>query len=57
VIAKPTGVLEITPDGTRFIAFEDKRKLIASLATGFALGALIVMLTRPKNIEVLKRSE
>jgi uncharacterized spore protein YtfJ len=47
MIAKPTGVLEITPEGTRFVAFEDKRKLIAALATGFALGALIVTLTRP----------
>jgi uncharacterized spore protein YtfJ len=56
MIAKPTGVLEITPEVTRFIPFEDKRKLITALATGFALGALIVKLTRPKNIEVVKRS-
>jgi uncharacterized spore protein YtfJ len=56
MIAKPTGVLEITPEGTRFIPFEDKRKLITTLATGFALGALIVALTRPKNIEIVKRS-
>jgi uncharacterized spore protein YtfJ len=51
MIAKPTGVLEITPEGTRFLAFEDNRKLIAALATGFALGALIVTLTRPRRIE------
>jgi uncharacterized spore protein YtfJ len=57
MIAKPIGVLETTPEGTRFIPFEDKRKLIAALATGFALGALIVRLTRPKNIEVVKGSE
>jgi uncharacterized spore protein YtfJ len=49
--AKPTGVLEITPEGTRFIAFEDTRKLITALATGFVLGALIVKLTKPKGIE------
>ena len=51
MIAKPTGVLEITPEGTRFIAFEDTRKVITAVATGLALGALIVTLTRPKRIE------
>ena len=56
MIAKPTGVLEITPEGTRFIAFEDTRRLIAALATGFALGALIVTFTRAKRIEGVKRS-
>jgi uncharacterized spore protein YtfJ len=56
MIAKPSGALEVTPEGTRFIPFEDKRKLITTLATGFALGALIVTLTRPKHIEVVKRS-
>ena len=56
MIAKPTGVLEITPEGTRFIAFEDTRKVITAVATGLALGALIVTLTRPKRIEVVKGS-
>jgi uncharacterized spore protein YtfJ len=51
MIAKPTGILEITPEGTQFLAFEDNRKLIAALATGFALGALMVALARPKRIE------
>jgi uncharacterized spore protein YtfJ len=37
MIAKSTGVLEVTPEGTRLIPFEDKRKLISALATGFAL--------------------
>jgi uncharacterized spore protein YtfJ len=50
MIAKPTGAVEVTPEGTRVIAFEDKRKLFAALATGFALGALIVTLTRSKRI-------
>ena len=51
MIAEPTGVLEVTPEGTRVIAFEDKRKLFVALATGFGLGALIVTLTRSKRIE------
>ena len=51
MIAKPTGAVEVTPEGTRVIAFEDKRKLFTALATGFVLGALIVAFTRPKHIE------
>src|SRR5260370_29517171 len=42
VVAQPAGALEITPAGTRFIEFEDKRKLAAVLAAGFALGGLIL---------------
>ena len=49
MIAKPTGVPALTSEGTQFIAFEDKRTLIAALATGFALGALIVSFTRPAS--------
>jgi uncharacterized spore protein YtfJ len=49
VVAQPAGALEITPAGTRFIEFEDKRKLAAALAAGFALGVLIVSLTTSKR--------
>jgi hypothetical protein len=56
MIAKPSGVVEITPEGTRFIPFEDKRKFLAALAAGFALGALIVTFTRSKRIEILRQS-
>jgi hypothetical protein len=52
VRTKPTGILEFTSEDTRFLAFDDKRRLVAALATDFALGALIVALTRPKRIEI-----
>ncbi len=39
--AHPVGVVEVTPEGTRFVAFADKRKLAGAAALGFALGALV----------------
>lgn len=49
VMMKPAGALEITPEGTCFIAFDDRRKLAAAMATGFALGVLVLSLTRKKR--------
>jgi uncharacterized spore protein YtfJ len=46
VVMTPAGALEISPEGTRFIPFDDRRKLAAAVATGFALGVLILTLTR-----------
>ncbi|MFN7995140.1 MAG: spore germination protein GerW family protein [Bryobacteraceae bacterium] len=37
VSATPFGVLEITPEGTRFIGFSE-RQMAAALAVGFAIG-------------------
>jgi uncharacterized spore protein YtfJ len=39
--ARPSGALEITPEGTRFIAFGDQRRIGAALAVGFLLGAAV----------------
>lgn len=49
VVAHPAGALEISPAGARFIEFEDKRKLAAAVAAGFALGILIASLIAPKR--------
>jgi uncharacterized spore protein YtfJ len=38
IIASPKGVLEISPAGTRFIAFADRKRLSVALAAGFLLG-------------------
>jgi uncharacterized spore protein YtfJ len=56
VSANPCGALEITPAGTRFIAFDDLRIKGAALAIGFVLGAALVALTGTRRIEVVKRA-
>ncbi len=50
VSARPCGALEITAEGTRFIAFDDRAKMGAALALGFVLGAVAV-LTRTRRSE------
>jgi uncharacterized spore protein YtfJ len=41
VRAFPAGVLEITPENTRFIPFTDARLLAFAFAAGIALGAMV----------------
>jgi uncharacterized spore protein YtfJ len=41
VSARPVGVVEIGPEGTRLIVFEDRKKLLASMAAAFFLGVLL----------------
>ena len=57
VAARPCGALEVTPEGTRFIVFDDRLKMAAALALGFVLGAAVVALTGTRRIEVVKRAE
>ena len=57
VSAQPCGALEITPEGTRFIAFDDRRTAGAALALGFILGAALVALIGTQRIEIVKRPE
>ena len=57
VSARPCGALEVTPEGTRFIAFDDRRTAGAALALGFILGAAVVALTGTPRIEIVKRPE
>ncbi len=40
----PSGALEITPQGARFIEFADPQKTAAALALGFVLGAAVALL-------------
>jgi uncharacterized spore protein YtfJ len=54
--AHPCGAIEITPEGTRFIAFDDRREIGAALAIGFVLGAAVVSLAGTRRIEVVKRA-
>ena len=42
VRAFPAGALEITPQGTRFIAFPDMRLLTGVFAAGMVLGGLLL---------------
>jgi uncharacterized spore protein YtfJ len=41
IVATPVGALEISPDGTRFIAFGDKKRLAVALLAGLGLGLLL----------------
>jgi uncharacterized spore protein YtfJ len=41
IACKPIGVVEITPAGTRFIAFEDTRRLVGAVLAGVVLGLWI----------------
>ena len=54
--ANPCGAVEITPEGTRFIAFDDRRRMGAAFAIGFVLGAAVVSLAGTRRIEVVKRA-
>jgi uncharacterized spore protein YtfJ len=54
--AEPCGAVEITPEGTRFIAFDGRRKMGAALAIGFVLGAVVASLAGTRRIEVVKRA-
>lgn len=41
VAARPVGVVEVTDDGTRFVRFDDRRKLALGLGLGVVLGYLL----------------
>jgi uncharacterized spore protein YtfJ len=56
VSARPCGALEVTPEGTRFIAFDDRPRMGAALVLGVVLGAAVVALTGTRRIEVVKRA-
>jgi hypothetical protein len=46
ITARPTGAIEITPEGTRCIGFESPARLGAAVAIGFVFGAAMVALSR-----------
>ncbi len=39
--AVPLGVVEISPEGTRFIGFRNRKKMLAALAAGMAIGVAL----------------
>jgi uncharacterized spore protein YtfJ len=57
VSARPSGALEITPEGTRFIVFDDRRTTGIALALGFVLGAAVVALRGERRVEVARQRE
>lgn len=55
ISARPCGVIEVTPEGTRFIAYSDRARMGAALALGFLLGAAVAALAPTRRIEIVKR--
>ena len=49
VSASPFGALEVTPEGTRFLVFEDRRRLGAAMLIGVVLGATIMALSGARS--------
>lgn len=41
VAASPLGALEVTDDGTRFVRFQDRRRTLAAVVLGAAVGYLL----------------
>ena len=56
VVAKPCGALEVTPAGTRFIDFEDRRRTGAAFAIGFILGVAAMAMAGSRRVVVVKRT-
>lgn len=46
VAAMPVGVVEITPEATRFVRFGGTRRIVGALALGITLGAILGRLRR-----------
>ena len=46
VSASPAGALEVTPSGTRFVGFHDRKLLAGAAVAGFLLGAAVAMIGR-----------
>ena len=57
VSARPSGALEITPEGTRFLNFDNHRTAGIALALGFVLGAAVVALTVGRRAEAARHRE
>ena len=57
VVAKPSGALEITPQGTRFIPFITPKAVGLAFAAGMAVGAIIAGLSATKRVRIVKSAE
>jgi uncharacterized spore protein YtfJ len=44
---QPTGAIEVTPRGVRYISFDNERQLAAAVALGFALGMAVARFVNP----------
>ena len=57
MVAKPSGALEITPQGTRFIPFITPKAVGLAFAAGMAVGAIIAGLSATKRVRIVKSAE
>jgi hypothetical protein len=55
VSAHPSGTLEVTAEGTRFIEFGERAKIGVALALRIVLGGPVAALTGARRIEMVHR--
>ena len=57
VLASPVGILEVTAEETRFISFENKKKLVGALILGVLVGILLGKKLSRKKKKKLEKGE
>jgi uncharacterized spore protein YtfJ len=49
VSAQPCGLVEVTPEGARYVDFHERQKVAAAIAIGFVVGVAVGLLSRRRR--------